>query len=85
LANGHTGIISEADIQPVDALADIETLLSRELTEIGRRNFPKTVIVKLNGGLGTSFKYAFVSNSDNLGAVLEPSIPHHPSGLRKGR
>jgi len=53
LLSGHSGYITEADIEPVGALPDAEALdtVSRE---IGRSSMAKTVVIKLNGGLGTS-------------------------------
>ena len=52
LVAGHTGMIPEADIQPVEELPRLE-IVSRE-----RKPDPallsQTVVIKLNGGLGTS-------------------------------
>lgn len=52
LVNGETGLISESEIQPVTSLPDAETL--SEATDLkGRQVLPQTVLLKLNGGLGT--------------------------------
>ncbi len=53
LASGSTGLIAEDEIEPVDALPDLEAL-SAELAEVGRAALSRTVLLKLNGGLGTS-------------------------------
>jgi UTP--glucose-1-phosphate uridylyltransferase len=52
LATGATGLIPEDEIAPVDALPDLE-LLPADLAEMGRAAFSRTVLLKLNGGLGT--------------------------------
>ncbi len=52
LVEGHTGFIPESEIEPVQSLPDAETF-SEALAAIGRAALPKTVIFKLNGGLGT--------------------------------
>ncbi len=52
LAAGETGLIPEAAIQPVASLPDLERLPGN-LAEAGRAALPHTVMVKLNGGLGT--------------------------------
>lgn len=50
LEAGETGLIAEAEIEPVDALPDME-----ELDEpAGPELLDRVVVVKLNGGLGTS-------------------------------
>src|SRR3954447_13315018 len=50
LEAGETGLIAEAEIEPVDALPDAD-----ELTEAaGPELLDQTVVLKLNGGLGTS-------------------------------
>ena len=54
LAGGETGLISETEILPVGALADIQTQPKDELARIGVEKIDKAVIIKLNGGLGTS-------------------------------
>lgn len=53
LVAGHTGLISEVDIVPVATLPDAESL-STALEAAGRDALAHTVVIKLNGGLGTS-------------------------------
>lgn len=53
LAAGHTGMIPEAEIRPVSSLPDLEQL-PVSLAVTGRAALPKTILLKLNGGLGTS-------------------------------
>ncbi len=53
LVEGQTGLIPESQIRPVAALPDAETL-SSELAETGQEALAKTILLKLNGGLGTS-------------------------------
>ena len=53
LADGHTGLIPESDISSVEHLPDLEKF-PKELKKVGQRFLPKTVLLKLNGGLGTS-------------------------------
>ena len=50
---GQTGLIAEHDIEPVANLTDAEALPTK-LDEIGQEALAKTVVLKLNGGLGTS-------------------------------
>ncbi|MFQ5577542.1 MAG: UTP--glucose-1-phosphate uridylyltransferase [Anaerolineae bacterium] len=57
LLQGKTGLIPEADILPVGSLPDAETL-SPGLTAEGEAALPHTVLIKLNGGLGTSMGLA---------------------------
>jgi UTP--glucose-1-phosphate uridylyltransferase len=52
LAAGETGMIPEAEIEPVTSLPDLEKL-SPSLAEVGRAAMSKAVLLKLNGGLGT--------------------------------
>lgn len=52
LEEGRTGLIPEADIAPVESLPDSETLPAA-LKSDGERALKKTVVIKLNGGLGT--------------------------------
>jgi len=54
LVRGETGLISKADIAPVteDEIADAEKLT--EFREAGRAAGQRAVVIKLNGGLGTS-------------------------------
>ena len=53
LVDGHTGLIPDSDITPVEHLPDLEKF-PKELAKIGQRFLPKTIVLKLNGGLGTS-------------------------------
>lgn len=57
LAAGQTGLIPEADIRPVASLPDLEQLPA-ELAAVGRAALPKTLLLKLNGGLGTGMGLA---------------------------
>ena len=50
LAAGATGMLAESDIEPVQDVPDAESLPDADATEA----LDATVIVKLNGGLGTS-------------------------------
>lgn len=50
---GETGLIPESAITPVDALPDAEAL-PEALDALGRDALHQTVLIKLNGGLGTS-------------------------------
>ena len=54
LLSGVTGLISDKDILPVtlDGLEDADRL--HEYAEAGRKAMPHAVMIKLNGGLGTS-------------------------------
>ncbi len=54
LVRGETGLITKADIDPIHEgeVAHAEKLSG--LTEAGRRALEKLVVIKLNGGLGTS-------------------------------
>jgi UTP--glucose-1-phosphate uridylyltransferase len=54
LASGETGLLSEADIQPIspENLADGADL--KTFSDAGRDAMKKTVSIVLNGGLGTS-------------------------------
>lgn len=55
LASGKTGMIAESAIQPVNALPDAEQFASDvRLVAAGEAALSHTVIIKLNGGLGTS-------------------------------
>ncbi|MEZ4516928.1 MAG: UTP--glucose-1-phosphate uridylyltransferase [Chloroflexota bacterium] len=53
LRHGDEGLITEDDICPVHDLPDAETLDS-QVGEIGANAMSRAVIIKLNGGLGTS-------------------------------
>ena len=52
LAAGHTGLLPESALAPAAGLPDAESL-DPALAEAGRRELPRTVMLKLNGGLGT--------------------------------
>lgn len=53
LLEGQTGNIPESAIYPVDTLPDADALGEPEL-DAGEKALPETVLLKLNGGLGTS-------------------------------
>jgi UTP--glucose-1-phosphate uridylyltransferase len=53
LVAGETGLIPESTIKPVQALPDAETF-PKNLIEIGHAALSQTILLKLNGGLGTS-------------------------------
>ncbi len=53
LAGGQTGFIPESSIRPVAKLPDMESL-PEHLADVGRAVMGRTVVIKLNGGLGTS-------------------------------
>jgi UTP--glucose-1-phosphate uridylyltransferase len=53
LAAGATGLIPESALEPVSGLPDADDLDERH-AEIGRRHLHEAVVIKLNGGLGTS-------------------------------
>lgn len=52
LAEGRTGLLGEADILPVASLPDAERF-GAALRETGQAALAKTILLKLNGGLGT--------------------------------
>ena len=52
LRAGDAGVLAEAEIEPVDELPDADELPSDE--EGARAALDRTVVIKLNGGLGTS-------------------------------
>jgi UTP--glucose-1-phosphate uridylyltransferase len=52
LAAGETGLIPESAIEPVESLVDGSDLPA-SLEEAARDALPRTVLIKLNGGLGT--------------------------------
>jgi UTP--glucose-1-phosphate uridylyltransferase len=62
LIEGQTGMIPESEIEPVESLPDAEKF-SDELAREGEAALPKTVMIKLNGGLGTSMG---LSNAKSL-------------------
>ncbi len=53
LLEGSTGFIPESSIQPVDVLPDMDDL-GLQHAKSGETVLPNTVLIKLNGGLGTS-------------------------------
>ena len=53
LLAGENGEIAERELEPVTGLQDAEQLDS-ECVAVGRQAFSETVLIKLNGGLGTS-------------------------------
>jgi len=53
LVEGETGYLREEDLDSVDRLPDADQLGEDE-SEAGREAFSRTVMIKLNGGLGTS-------------------------------
>ena len=53
LAAGHTGIITEEEIEPVPQLPDTEDF-DEDLQRLGQDLYARVVQIKLNGGLGTS-------------------------------
>jgi len=53
LVRGDTGLIPESTIEWVDSLPDVEAFPD-DLSDIGKQALEKTVVIKLNGGLGTS-------------------------------
>ncbi len=57
LVAGETGQIPEQDIVAVADVPDADSL-DENLAEIGRTALPRTVVVKLNGGLGTTMGLA---------------------------
>lgn len=55
LVEGQTGLISEADIEPVPSLPNADEFAADdEYTTAGENALSKTILLKLNGGLGTS-------------------------------
>ncbi|MDX6655418.1 MAG: UTP--glucose-phosphate uridylyltransferase [Solirubrobacteraceae bacterium] len=50
LAAGETGLIAEAEIEPVETVPDADELPDAETSEL----LDQAVVIKLNGGLGTS-------------------------------
>jgi UTP--glucose-1-phosphate uridylyltransferase len=53
LTQGATGLIPEESIEPVVELPRADQL-AEDLVDAGREALPQTVVIKLNGGLGTS-------------------------------
>ena len=54
LIQGDDGLIAEKDILPAESLPDIEDFQDGDLARIGKDMLEKAVVIKLNGGLGTS-------------------------------
>jgi UTP--glucose-1-phosphate uridylyltransferase len=57
LAAGETGLIPEADIVPAENVPDMEAFPAR-LADVGAAALPHTILLKLNGGLGTGMGLA---------------------------
>ncbi|HRX51871.1 MAG TPA: UTP--glucose-1-phosphate uridylyltransferase [Candidatus Krumholzibacteria bacterium] len=54
LVRGETGLIPEAELQPVESLRNAEDFAGDpDLLAAGREVLPRTIVLKLNGGLGT--------------------------------
>ena len=53
LVAGQTGNLPETEISPLDTLPEMEALSTDERVAAGERAMNRTVIIKLNGGLGT--------------------------------
>src|SRR5512133_3069330 len=53
LAAGATGYLPEADLEPVPDLPDAEDF-PEDLARVGQEAVRQTVLLKLNGGLGTT-------------------------------
>jgi UTP--glucose-1-phosphate uridylyltransferase len=53
LIAGKTGLIGEADIEPLDSIVNMKDLPD-QLKGVGEQASRQTVLIKLNGGLGTS-------------------------------
>lgn len=53
LLEGETGYMCEKEIEPLDSLPDMEEM-PNHYAETGEKSIPRTVMIKLNGGLGTS-------------------------------
>ncbi len=53
LLEGHVGLIPETDISPVESLLNSQSM-DDAYAKTGKASLPATVMIKLNGGLGTS-------------------------------
>ena len=53
VVEGATGLIPEQTITPVEELPDLETF-GPEWASLGKEHLDRTIVIKLNGGLGTS-------------------------------
>ena len=78
LLKGHAGLIPEADISPVESLVDARSM-DEAYANAGKASLPATVMIKLNGGLGTSMGLeaakSLVTVKDNL-SFLDIIIRH---------
>jgi UTP--glucose-1-phosphate uridylyltransferase len=68
LVAGETGLLSQRELEPVDAVADAESL--GDLHGAGLEALARIVVIKLNGGLGTS-----------MGMTRAKSLVHVKDGL----
>ena len=57
LASGKTGMIAESEIEPVSSLPGVEDI-SDEQKKLGQSALSKSILLKLNGGLGTGMGLA---------------------------
>ncbi|MFT5233465.1 MAG: UTP--glucose-1-phosphate uridylyltransferase [Candidatus Krumholzibacteriia bacterium] len=57
LASGETGLIAESDLEPVTSLPGVEDITDEQKT-LGRAALGKSILLKLNGGLGTGMGLA---------------------------
>jgi UTP--glucose-1-phosphate uridylyltransferase len=84
LRAGETGTLAESDIEPVEALPDADELPDDE--DGARDALARTVVVKLNGGLGTSMGMtgpkSLLEVKDGL-TFLDITV-HQIRGLRAG-
>ena len=53
LVAGQTGNLPETGVTPLEALPDMDEMATDERVTTGKKFMDRTVIVKLNGGLGT--------------------------------
>ena len=91
LRSGSTGLLSRAEIDPVSDVPDAETLEGHR--EAGVRALDRCVVLKLNGGLGTSigpiFGVVFIRVLQQMLTVwlvplLETSFTMFPAGFATG-
>ena len=68
LVAGETGMLSQRELEPIDAVADAASL--GDLRGVGFEALSHTVVIKLNGGLGTS-----------MGMTRAKSLVHVKDGL----
>jgi len=57
LAAGETGLIAESELEPVVSLPDVNEITETEKV-VGEAALPQTILLKLNGGLGTGMGLA---------------------------